>query len=226
MDLKNLTFQASASSGHVGALLLRPADARALLVFAHGAGAGMRSDFMESMARELGGLGIATFRFNFPYMEHGRKSPDPGPILTATVQSAVLAAVKAAPDLPLVAGGKSLGGRMTSMASLPTEVRGVVFFGFPLHAPGKPSIERAEHLFKVAVPMLFLQGTRDSFTEPDLLRPIIAKLGSKAALHLIEGADHSFHMLKSAELDDKEALKGLARVTADWVMGITGGIPR
>ena len=217
MSMQNITFPATSSSGTVSALLLRPEGARALLVFAHGAGAGLRSDFMEHMSQELGDIGIATLRFNFPYMERGSKSPDPRPVLAATVQSAVAAASVAAPDLPLFVGGKSLGGRMASLALLPPEARGLVFFGFPLHAPGQPSTERADHLADVSLPMLFLQGTRDSFTELDLLRPILTKLGNRAALHIVEGAEHSFHMLKSSGRTDAEILKELARVTADWI---------
>ncbi|MBN2160547.1 MAG: dienelactone hydrolase family protein [Spirochaetes bacterium] len=218
MEQINLTFRAGESSGDVSALMLVPPDARVMLVFAHGAGADMRYDFMESMARELYDAGIATFRFNFPYMEHGRKIPDPQAVLTETILSAIAAAGSAAPDLPLFAGGKSLGGRMTSLAALPQEVRGIVFFGFPLHAPGQPSTERAGHLFDVSLPMLFLQGTRDPFTEQDLLRHIIAKIGGKATLHIVEGAEHSFHMLKSSALADGEVVKQLARVTKDWLL--------
>ncbi len=209
-------FQASKSSGEVGAILMRPADARWLLVFAHGAGAGIRSGFMEAMSTELAAVRIATFRYHFPYMEQGRKSPDPPPVLRATVLSAVDAAHKAAGDLPLIAGGKSLGGRMTSMASLPAAVRGLVFFGFPLHAPGKPSDQRAEHLSGVSMPMLFLQGTRDTLADLKLLRPVCKRLGDRAELHIIEGGDHSFHMLKSLGISDEEAIARLARKVADW----------
>jgi predicted alpha/beta-hydrolase family hydrolase len=214
---RNIGFQASKSFGKVSAILQRPSDARVLLVFAHGAGAGMRSGFMESMSRDLAEAQIATFRYQFPYMEEGKKSPDPQPILTATVQSAVAAAHEAAPDLPLVAGGKSLGGRMTSMAYLPPLVKGLVFFGFPLHAPGKPSTKRAEHLSNLSLPMLFLQGTRDTFTDLELLRPICARLGERAYMHIIEGADHSFHMLKSSALNDEQVRKQLAQTAADWM---------
>jgi uncharacterized protein len=217
MIQKKLTFQAGATSGTVSAILTRRPDARALIVFAHGAGADMCSDFMEAMAVNLGEAGVATLRYNFPYMEQGRKNPDTARVLIETVQSAVELAAGSASGLPLFAGGKSLGGRMTSMAALPALVKGIVFFGFPLHAPGKPSQGRADHLLDVPVPMLFLQGTRDTFTELDLLRPICARLGERSTLHIVEGADHSFHMLKSAALNDDEARKELARVTADWV---------
>jgi hypothetical protein len=214
--VKSISFQAGKSSGNVSAILQRPPDARVLLVFAHGAGAGMRSGFMESIAHDLAEVRIATFRYQFPYMEERRKSPDPQQILTATVQSAVAAAHEAAPDLPLVTGGKSLGGRMTSMASLPPLVKGLVFFGFPLHAPGKPSTKRAEHLFNLSLPMLFMQGPRDTFTDLKLLRPICLRLGVRAIMHIIEGADHSFHMLKSSTLNDEQVLKQLALTVADW----------
>jgi predicted alpha/beta-hydrolase family hydrolase len=218
--LKNINFQAVQSSGKVSAILQRPADARMLLVFAHGAGAGMRSGFMESTARDLADVHMATLRYQFPYMEKGKKSPDPPQVLKATVQSAIAAAHEAAPDLPLVAGGKSLGGRMTSMASLPPMVKGLVFFGFPLHAPGKPSTQRADHLFNVSVPMLFLQGTRDAFADLSLLRPICLRLGERATLHIIEDADHSFHMLKRSALTDEQAVKQLAITVADWASGL------
>ena len=213
---QHIHFLASKSSGEVGAILQRPPNARWLLVFAHGAGAGMNSGFMESMAGELAGVRVATLRYHFPYMEQGKKAPDPQPVLRATVLSAIAAAQEAAPDLPLFAGGKSLGGRMTSMASLPGQVKGLVFFGFPLHAPGKPSARRADHLPSVTVPMLFLQGTRDAFADLSLLRPICAQLGEKAALHVFEGADHSFHMLKSSGTSDEVMIRQLARTAADW----------
>ncbi|TAL32757.1 MAG: alpha/beta hydrolase [Spirochaetes bacterium] len=218
--ITELRFKASASSGEVGAIMMRPPDARKLLVLAHGAGAGMRSPFMEETARELAAIQVATFRYQFPYMENGRKPPDPRPILTATVLAAIEAARAAAPDLPLFAGGKSLGGRMSSLAALPPQVRGLVFFGFPLHAPGKSSNERAGHLAGVRVPMLFLQGTRDSFAGLALLRPVCEGLGERATLFTIEGADHSFHVPRSSGTSDGEVLKKLARETADWMEGV------
>jgi predicted alpha/beta-hydrolase family hydrolase len=199
---------------------MRPPDARWLLVLAHGAGAGMDSDFMEITARELSAVRIATFRYQFPYMEHGKKSPDPPPVLQATVLAALEAAQKAAADLPLIAGGKSLGGRMTSMASLPAAVRGLVFFGFPLHAPGKPSAGRADHLSGVTVPMLFLQGTRDTLADLSLLEPVCDRLGDRATLHIVEGADHSFHVPKSAGLTDEEVIRRIAGTVADWASQI------
>ena len=207
------------SVGEVSAILLRPADARWLLVLGHGAGAGMRHPFMGALARELAAEKIATFRYQFPYMENRRKAPDRPPTLTATVAAAVRAAHAAAPELPLLAGGKSMSGRMTSTAAsenLIPDVLGLVFFGFPLHPPKQPATKRGDHLAKVTQPMLFLQGTRDDLADLTLLKPICKKLGKLATLHIIEGADHSFHVLKSAGTTDDEVLRGLARTTAEW----------
>ena len=212
-------------SGEVSALLVRPEEARRLLVLAHGAGAGMRHPFLEKLSGELAALNIATLRYQFPYMEQRRRMPDPPAVLSATVAAAVRAASKAAPGVPLFAGGKSMGGRMTSHAaaqSLLDGVRGLVFYGFPLHPPGRPGTKRADHLPKVTVPMLFLQGTRDTFADLKLLRPICAKLGPLATLHVIENADHSFHMPKSAERSDAEVLRELVETTASWADGVEG----
>jgi predicted alpha/beta-hydrolase family hydrolase len=190
-----------------------------MLVLAHGAGAGMEHRFMEALAAGLADRGMASFRYQFPYTERGGKRPDPAPILEATVRSAVDAAAGLAKGLPLFAGGKSMGGRMTSQTAakepLP-DVRGIVFFGFPLHAPGKPGSERAEHLNAVGVPMLFLQGTRDSLAGLDLLEPAVRKLGSRATLHVVDGADHSFHVPARSGRTDTEALDELVRTTAEW----------
>jgi uncharacterized protein len=210
-------------AGEVSGLLVRPAKPRWLLVLAHGAGAGMTHPFLEALVRELSAAAIATFRYQFPYMEQRRRAPDRPPVLTATVTAAVHAAQKAAPGLSLIAGGKSMGGRMTSTAASQhplDQVRGLVFFGFPLHPPGQPGIKRADHLAKVSVPMLFLQGTRDTFAGLDLLRPVCAKLGSLATLHVIESADHSFHVLKSSGKTDAEVLHELAQTTATWARGL------
>jgi uncharacterized protein len=209
--------------GEVSALFLRPAKAQRLLVLAHGAGAGMTHPFMEKLADELAASGVATFRYQFPYMEERRRVPDPPAVLTVTVVAAVRAAAEAAPGLPLLAGGKSMGGRMTSQAAAqhPLEgVQGLVFFGFPLHPPNKPGTKRADHLPKVNVPMLFLQGTRDALADLKLLRPICAKLGSRAKLHMIEGADHSFHVQKSSGTTDHQVLRELAETTASWAGAI------
>lgn len=223
-----LTFRLSGSAGDVKALLLRPADARWLLVLAHGAGAGMHHPFMEMLARELAACRVATFRYQFPYMQQRRGRPDPPAVLTAIVRAAVAAAADAASDLPLLAGGKSLGGRMTSLAlaeepsspsktaDIGTRVRGLVFFGFPLHQPGRPGTQRADHLERVTVPMLFLQGTRDTLADLALMRPLCATLAPRATLQIVDTADHSFHVLKRSGRTDAEVLSELARTVASW----------
>ena len=220
---RELRFGAAGSAGDVSALLQCPPDARWLLVLAHGAGAGMRHAFMEALAAQLGGCGVATFRYQFPYMEQGSRRPNPRPILLATVRAAVAAAAEVADDLPLLAGGKSMGGRMTSLAAaekpLPG-VRGLVFFGFPLHAAGRPATERADHLAAVDAPMLFLQGTRDRLADLDRLRPICGGLGRRGRLHVVDGADHSFHVLKRSGRDDPQLLEEIAATVADWASGL------
>jgi uncharacterized protein len=219
---KQLQFRVEGAT-EVSALLVRPKNARWLLALAHGAGAGMNHPFMENLTNELSAAAIATFRYQFPYMEQRRRVPDSPAILTATVAAAVQTAKTAAPDLPLLAGGKSMGGRMTSQAAaqnLLHGVRGLTFFGFPLHAPNRPATKRADHLAKVAVPMLFLQGTRDTFADLKLLRPICAKLGDRATLHIIEIADHSFHVLKSSKRSEADVLRELAETTASWAEAI------
>jgi predicted alpha/beta-hydrolase family hydrolase len=205
-------------AAEVSALLVRPKNVRWLLVLAHGAGAGMTHPFMENLSDELSAVAIATLRYQFPYMEQRRRVPDSPAVLTATVVAAVQAAKKAAPDLPILAGGKSMGGRMTSQAAQhPLDgVQGLIFFGFPLHPPNRPGTKRADHLAKVTAPMLFLQGTRDTFADLKLLRPICAKLGERATLHVIESADHSFHVLKSSKRTDADVLRELAETTASW----------
>ena len=214
-----LSFVATPAKGRVSALLMRPGDARWLLVFGHGAGAGMRHRFMQAMSPRLAAAGIASFRYQFPYIEAGSRRPDPRAVLLATVRAAVDAARNAAPDLPLLAGGKSMGGRMTSLAAAEAAlpgVRGLVFFGFPLHPAGRPSSERAEHLERVDLPLLFLQGERDRLAALDLLRPICAKLGARATLHVIPTADHGMHVLKSSGRSDAEVQDDLARTVAAW----------
>jgi uncharacterized protein len=207
------------SGGEVSAILMRPADARWMLALAHGAGAGMTHPFLEKLARELATVGIATFRYQFPYMEQRRRVPDSPSVATATVAGAARAAAKAATGLPLLAGGKSFGGRMSSQAAsegLLEGVKGLVFFGFPLHPPNRPGTKRADHLAKVRMGMLFLQGTRDALADLNLLQPICTDLGSLATLHVVEGADHSFHVLKSSGRSDADVLRELARMTASW----------
>jgi uncharacterized protein len=219
LTIEKYRFQASKSSGEVGAVLMKPEDTEFLMVLAHGAGAGMNHPFMETLSNKLAEKNIAVFRYQFPYWEKGKRSPDPPNILTATVKSAVETASKKLKGVKIIAGGKSLGGRMTSTAaskeSLPN-VEGIVFFGFPLHAPGKPSSERAEHLFKVTVPMLFLQGTRDKLADLNLLKPVCKKLNGRAEFHIIEGADHSFHVLKSSGKTDEQVIEELAETTSKW----------
>ena len=194
-------------------LLRLPADATRLLVLAHGAGAGMRHVFLEAVAEALAARRIATLRFEFPYWAAGARRPDPRPVLVAAVCAAVLEAERAAPGLPLFAGGKSLGGRMASHAAAEgriDSVRGLVFLGFPLHPAGKPAVERAAHLPRVAQPMLFLQGTRDALADLALLAPVCEKLGARARLHVIEGADHGFHVLKRSGRSDADVIEEIA----------------
>ncbi len=217
-EVEGLRF-AVEGAGEVSAILLRPAKARWLLVLAHGAGAGMTHPFLEKLAGELAETGVASFRYQFPYMEERRRVPDSAPLATATVGAAVRAAADAAPGLPVLAGGKSFGGRMSSQAAaqqLLEGVRGLVFFGFPLHPPNKPGSKRAEHLGNVEIPMLFLQGTRDTLADLKLLQPICRDLGKLATLHVIETADHSFHVLKSSGKSDADVLRELAQTTAAW----------
>lgn len=210
-------------SRSVSALLQLPPDAHACLVLAHGAGAGMRHAFLEALAAELGGRGVASLRYQFPYMERGSRRPDPPGLTHATVRAAVSAAAKLAPGTPLFAGGKSFGGRMTSQAQatdpLPG-VGGIVFVGFPLHPAGKPSSTRFDHLRNVDVPMLFLQGTRDALADLRLLGPRIAELGERATLKVIEHADHSFHVPARSGRKHEEVIADLARSISDWTVTV------
>ena len=217
-------FVATQSSGEVSALLVRPEAARALYVFGHGAGAGMRHVFMETVAGKLSDLGVATFRYNFPFVEAGRRGPNHPPILVKTVRSAVTEAASLAPDLPLLAGGKSMGGRMTSTAASKDALPGVLglaFFGFPLHAPGKESDERGAHLADVGLPMLFLQGTRDRLARLDLLEPLLACVKPRPTLHVVDSADHGFHVTKKSGRTDDEALDEICSRFSEWVSETT-----
>jgi hypothetical protein len=204
-------------------LLLRPPDARALLVLAHGAGAGMRHTFMTAFAEALGRWAVATLRYEFPYMAAGRRRPDRPEVAMRAVREAVRSAATEVPELPRFAGGKSFGGRMTSHAAAVApglDVQGLVFVGFPLHPAGRPGSERARHLDEVPHPMLFLQGTRDALADLALLRPVLAPLGDRAMLHVEEGADHGFHVLKRSGRTDDEALDSLASTAARWMSAV------
>jgi uncharacterized protein len=205
---------------HVSGLLQVPSGARAGYVVAHGAGAGMNHPFIAAVAAELAQRGIATLRYQFPYMERGSQRPDPPELAQATVRAAVAAAQLALPKLPLIAGGKSFGGRMTSQAqakaALPG-VRGLAFLGFPLHPAGKPSQDRAKHLFEVTIPMLFLQGTRDTLAALDQLDPVCAALGKHATLKLFEAADHSFHVPARSGRTDTQVRAEMFDTLAAWI---------
>ena len=208
----------------VSGLLQRPSHARACLVLAHGAGAGMRHPFMSATARELDALGMATLRYQFPYMEKRSKRPDPPPRCHATVRAAVAKAASRLPGLPLLAGGKSFGGRMTSQAQALAPlsgVQGLVFLGFPLHPPGKPSTERAEHLLAIDIPMLFLQGARDEFASLELLEPLIIRLGSRATLQVVAEADHSFHVPARSGRKDAEVRGEMWQSLIAWMRSIS-----
>lgn len=206
--------------GVVSAILMQPGNARACYVLAHGAGAGMRHASMDKIAEGLADRGIATFRFNFPYMENKQGRPDQPAVAQAAIRAAVEDAARLCPGLKLIAGGKSFGGRMTSQAQAKTplpDVKGLAFLGFPLHADKKPSTERAEHLTQVEIPMLFLQGTRDGLADLGLLKPVVAALGAKATLHEVEGGDHSFAVLKKSGRTNEEALAEVLDTFTAWI---------
>jgi predicted alpha/beta-hydrolase family hydrolase len=205
-------------------MLQRPDPAHALFVFAHGAGAGMRHRFMQALADELAAQGVATFRYEFPYLAAGKRRIDPQPVLEARVREAVAEAHRLAPDLPLFAGGKSLGGRMTSNAQAKESlagVRGLVFVGFPLHPAKQPARARGDHLAQVTLPMLFLQGTRDDLAELGLIRAVCAQLGPRATLHEIDGADHSFAVRKASGRTDADVLRELAVTVSGWTRTVS-----
>jgi len=221
---KSLRIKISETSGEVSALFYSPQKPKYVMAFAHGAGAGMNNKFMESASVSLASHGIATLRFNFPYMENGKKIPDNKKVCAADISAAVEKAAKLCPKLPVFAAGKSFGGRMSSTAAsedMIPDINGIIFFGFPLHAPGKPSNDRAEHLYKVKAPMLFLQGSRDALATLDLLKPVCKKLGKLAELFVIEGADHSFHLTKDYKLKDSEALDMMCKEVKKWMDSIS-----
>jgi predicted alpha/beta-hydrolase family hydrolase len=209
----------AAGDASVSALLLAPADARACYVLAHGAGAGMTHPFMGAVAQGLAARGIATLRYQFPYMERGSRRPDTPRVAHAAVRAAVVEAAQRLPGLPLFAGGKSFGGRMTSQAQAAAPlpgVRGLAFVGFPLHPAGKPGVERAAHLAAVKVPMLFLQGTRDELADLALLQGVVQDLGDRATLHLEDDADHAFHVRARSGRSDAQVVQALAVALAAW----------
>ena len=216
---KSVTITVSDTT-RVSGLMQKPPHARACYVLAHGAGAGMDHPFMDNVARGLASRGIATLRYQFPYMERGSKRPDPPPLAQATVRAAVAEAQRLLPDTALIAGGKSFGGRMTSQAQAkaPLEgVHGLAFLGFPLHPAGRPSQDRAEHLFEIQIPMLFLQGTRDNLASLDQLKPACKQLGKRATLKLFADADHSFHVPARTGRKDAQVLDDVLDALAAWL---------
>jgi predicted alpha/beta-hydrolase family hydrolase len=217
-EASEMKFLATPEKGMVSALLIRPANASHLLVLGHGASSNMRHATLQSIAERMAEADIATFRYNFPYMEHG-KGRDSQAVCTATVRSAVATAHEAVSDLPLLAGGHSFGGRMTSTAASESSldgVHGLVFFAFPLHQPGKPDTKRADHLSAVTVPMLFLSGTRDELADLNLLRPVCKKLGKRATLHTLDTADHGFRTLKRSRKGEEDVFVEMARTVREW----------
>jgi hypothetical protein len=210
----------------VSGLMIHPKGARALYVVAHGAGAGMAHPFMTAIAGLLAARGVATLRYQFPYMEKGSRRPDPPKVAEATVRAAVAEAARLAPRLPLFAGGKSFGGRMTSQAEAAEHmggVKGLAFLGFPLHPPGAPADTRGTHLTDIGIPMLFLQGTRDEFADLALLQPLVRKLGSKAVLHLVDDANHSFRVPARTGRKEADVMAELADTLAEWIDAILAG---
>ncbi|MGO9466618.1 MAG: alpha/beta family hydrolase [Isosphaeraceae bacterium] len=222
VELRETKFLATPEKGEVSAILLRPEGTSHLLVLGHGASTNMRHATLQTIAERLADSGIATFRYNFPYMEHGRGRDSQG-VCTETVRSAIAAAHAAAPDLPLLAGGHSFGGRMTSTAASETPldtVRGLVFFSFPLHQPGKPDTKRADHLHAVNLPMLFLSGTRDELADLKLLRPVCNRLGKRATLHTLDTADHGYRVLKRSRTSEEDVFVEAARIVREWAARI------
>ena len=219
---KEIKFLATPEKGEVSALLFRPADATHVLVLGHGASSNMRTPMLATIAENLAGQRIATFRYNFPYSEKGGGRNSQA-TCTETIRSAVRAAGEAAPDLPILAGGHSFSGRMTSTAQSesPIEgVRGLVFFSFPLHPAGEPATKRADHLANIDIPMLFLSGTRDALAELDLLEPVVKDLGKVATLHLLDTADHSFKILKRSRRSTEDVFAEMTGVLRDWAAAL------
>src|SRR5579859_3050016 len=222
VDLHPVHIDVSATT-RVSGILICPPQSKVCFVVAHGAGAGMRDPFMEKLADDLAARRIASLRYQFPYMEKGGKRPDPPAVAQGAVRAAVAEAARCCPGLALIAGGKSFGGRMTSQAqsSAPLPgVRGLAFVGFPLHPAGKPSIDRADHLAKIDIPMLFLQGTRDTLAEVGLIEPVVQRLGATAKLHLVDAADHSFHVLARSGRNDREVMAEILDAFAAWASAI------
>ncbi len=210
-------------SGALPALVLEAPSPSAFMVLAHGAGAGMEHPFMTALAARLAGVGLSTLRFQFPFMAAGGRRPDRRPVLVAAWARVAAWVRPRWAGLPMVVGGKSLGGRMASHAAaegLLEGVRGLVFFGFPLHPAGRPGTGRAAHLSRVGLPMLFLQGTRDALADLDLLGPVVADLGGRATLNVVEGADHGFHVLKRSGRTDDDVVDELARTAAAWTAAL------
>jgi uncharacterized protein len=218
MQAEERKFLATPEKGEVSALLVRPDHASHLLVLGHGASTNMRHSTLQSIAERLAEVDIATLRYNFPYSENG-KGRDSQSVCTATVRSAVVAAHRAAPDLPVLAGGHSFGGRMTSTATSKSPldgVQGLVFFSFPLHQPAKPETKMATHLAAVTLPMLFLSGSRDELAGMELLKPICERLGDRATLHVLDTADHGYKILKKSRTSEEDIFVEMARVVRDW----------
>jgi predicted alpha/beta-hydrolase family hydrolase len=218
MQTSEVTIPVDAAS-RISGLLVAPRDARALFVMALGTGAGMKHPFMSGVAKGLAERGIGTLRYQFPYMEQGARRPDPPQLAHAAVRAAVAAAQGFLPALPVMAGGKSFGGRMTSQAQAASKmpgVRGIVFLGFPLHPAGQPSNERARHLSGIGIPMLFLQGARDALADLKLLRPIVRRIGESATLRVFDGADHSFHIPARSGRSDAEVMADMLDALAAW----------
>jgi predicted alpha/beta-hydrolase family hydrolase len=218
---KKLRIPVSAEAGAVSALWLAPAKFRGIAVLAHGAGAGMTHPFMERVATECAALGTATLRYQFPYMEAGKRLPGARPVLIETARAAVAEAVRRSGGRPVIAGGKSMGGRMTSLAAAEPEglpgISGLAFLGFPLHAAKKTGTERADHLSGIEAPMLFVQGTRDALAPLDEIAPVVEKLGARATLHIVEDGDHSFAVRKRSGRTIDEALLEVATALSQWV---------